>query len=729
MYCPECKQDFPGKFCPECGTKLIEVSSQNDINLNLSDNTAVLGGLNVTRNDSHNTTNFDQRIINTSNIINNNITKSNAQLHQETVQQFLEYCRQTFSGGLLDEEGRISLETERIRLGIEEAEAARLIEQARKSSGSRITTLGVRDAMILANVNTYIEKNNIKVLDGLILGLSALADNYNVDEVLCKYNMLLAALHPDKLIGEYEENFADEYWQTYWVVLAYMKCANFEKAEETIVKLGCFSQYPETNSLLLTAVSTYSAFGAEFAKGFVDAIVPELCSPLLHPFIKALFIQMSPGRSNEVAVDKEQCRFYSEYIVSLETPEAKETRRRAEEETCRKAEEERKRKAEEETRRKAEEERKRKAEEETRRRAEEERKRRAEEETRRKAEEERKRKAEEEARRRAEEERKRNAEEETRRKAEEERKRRAEEETRRKAEEERKRKAEEEARHRAEEERKRKAEEETRRRAEEERKRRAEEEAEKKRVRNSFETKTFNVNGVEFKMVAVEGGTFNMGCKRNVLLKLFNVDTSEFPIHSVTLSDYYIGETEVTQELWEAVMGSNPSHFKGDKNPVEMVSYNDCELFIYKLNTLLAAQLPAGRKFRLPSVAQWEFAARQGIAGRYLNYKYSGSDDIDKVAVYRGNSGKRTYPVKSKEPNLLGLYDMSGNVWEWCSDWFGDRYYSSSPQANPMGPSSGSYRVRRGGGWSCFALACRVTNRGNAAPSDRENDTGLRLAL
>ena len=630
MYCPECKQDFPGKFCPECGTKLIEVSSQNDINLNLSDNTAVLGGVNVTRNDSHNTTNFDQRIINTSNIINN-ITKSNAQLHQETVQQFLEYCRQTFSGGLLDEEGRISLETERIRLGIEEAEATRLIEQARKSSGGRITTLGVRDAIILANVNTYIEKNNIKVLDGLILGLSALADNYNVDEVLCKYNMLLAALHPDKLIGEYEENFADEYWQTYWVVLAYMKCANFEKAEETIVKLGCFSQYPETNSLLLTAVSTYSAFGAEFAKGFVDAIVPELCSPLLHPFIKALFIQMSPGRSNEVAVDKEKCRFYSEYIVSLETPEAKETRRRAEEETRRKAEEERKRRAEEETRR------------------------------------------------------------------------------------------------RTEEERKRKAEEETRRKAEEERKRRAEEEAEKKRVRNRFETKTFNVNGVEFKMVAIEGYKFDMGCKRNVLLKLFNVDTSEFPIHSVTLSDYYIGETQVTQELWQAVMGSNPSHFKGDKNPVEMVSYNDCELFISKLNTLLAAQLPAGRKFRLPSEAQWEFAARLGIAGRYIYDKYSGSDDIDKVAVYRGNSGKRTYPVKSKKPNLLGLYDMSGNVWEWCSDWCDN--YSSVPQTNPEGPSSGSYRVRRGGGWSSFALACRVTNRGNAAPSDRENDTGLRLAL
>ena len=640
MYCPECKQEFSGKFCPECGTKLIEVSSQNDINLNLSDNTAVLGGVNVTRNDSHNTTNFDQRIINTSNIINN-ITKSNAQLHQETVQQFLEYCRQTFSGSLLDEEGRISLETERIRLGIEEAEATRLIEQARKSSGSRITTLGVRDAMILANVNTYIEKNNIKVLDGLILGLSALADNYNVDEVLCKYNMLLAALHPDKLIGEYEENFADEYWQTYWVVLAYMKCANFEKAEETIVKLGCFSQYPETNSLLLTAVSTYSAFGAEFAKGFVDAIVPELCSPLLHPFIKALFLEMSPGRADEVAVDKEKCQFYSEYIISLETPEAKETHRRAEEE----------------------------------------------------------------------------------------RKRRAEEETCRKAEEERKRKAEEETRRKAEEERKCRAEEETRRKAEEDRKRRAEEEAEKKRVRNRFETKTFNVNGVEFKMVAIEGYTFNMGCKRNVLLKLFNVDTSEFPIHSVTLSDYYIGETQVTQELWQAVMGNNPSHFKGDKNPVEMVSYNDCELFIYKLNTLLVAQLPAGRKFCLPSEAQWEFAARLGIAGRYLNDKYSGSDDIDKVAVYRGNSGKRTYPVKSKEPNLLGLYDMSGNVWEWCSDWFGDRYYSSSPQANPLGPSSGSYRVRRGGGWSSFALACRVTNRGNAAPSDRENDTGLRLAL
>ncbi len=683
MYCPECKQEFSGKFCPECGTKLIEASSQNDINLNLSDNTAVLGGLNVTRNDSHNTTNFDQRIINTSNIINN-ITKSNAQLHQETVQQFLEYCRQTFSGGLLDEEGRISLETERIRLGIEEAEATRLIEQARKSSGSRITTLGVRDAMILANVNTYIEKNNIKVLDGLILGLSALADNYNVDEVLCKYNMLLAALHPDKLIGEYEENFADEYWQTYWVVLAYMKCANFEKAEETIVKLGCFSQYPETNSLLLTAVSTYSAFGAEFAKGFVDAIVPELCSPLLHPFIKALFLEMSPGRSNEVAVDKEKCQFYSEYIISLETPEAKETRRRAEEE--------RKRKAEEETRRRAEEERKRKTEEETRRKAEEERKRKTEEETRRKAEEERKRRAEEEIRRKAEEERKRKAEEEPRRKAEEERKRRAEEETRRKA--------------------------------EEERKRRAEEEAEKKRVRNSFETKTFNVNGVEFTMVAVEGGTFNMGCKHNVLFKLLNTIVKEGPVHSVTLSNYYIGETEVTQELWEAVMGSNPSHFKGDKNPVEMVSHNDCELFIYKLNTLLAAQLPAGRKFRLPTEAQWEFAARGGNKSK--GYKYSGSNNIDEVAWYEGNSGLKTHPVKQMQPNELGLYDMSGNVWEWCSDWCDN--YSSVPQINPEGPSSGSYRVVRGGSWLNDANGCRCAIRAYGTSCTRDR-TGFRLAL
>ena len=239
--------------------------------------------------------------------------------------------------------------------------------------------------------------------------------------------------------------------------------------------------------------------------------------------------------------------------------------------------------------------------------------------------------------------------------------------------------------------------------------------------RNAFETKIFNVNGIEFTMVPVEGGTFNMGSNDGY--------SDEKPVHSVTLSDYYIGETEVTQELWEAVMGSNPSDFKGDKNPVEMVSYNDCIDFINKLNTFLAGQLPDGRKFRLPTEAQWEFAARGGNKGKNNNNKYSGSNSIDDVAWYRDNSGGRTHPVKQKQPNELGLYDMTGNVWEWCSDWYGKDYYSQSPKNNPEGPSDGWRRVLRGGCRSSSAQGYRVAFRISCTPDDGGYYIGLRLAF
>ena len=239
-------------------------------------------------------------------------------------------------------------------------------------------------------------------------------------------------------------------------------------------------------------------------------------------------------------------------------------------------------------------------------------------------------------------------------------------------------------------------------------------------LRNAFVTKNFTVDNVSFTMVAVAGGTFNMGSNDG--------EGDEKPVHSVTLSDYYIGETEVTQALWQAVMGSNPSMFKGGNNPVEQVSYNDCIDFINKLNTLLAGQLPAGRKFRLPTEAQWEFAARGGNKGKNNNNKYSGSNSIDDVAWYRDNSGYRTHPVKQKQANELGLYDMSGNVVEWCYDWYGSDYYSSSPQTNPQGPSSGSRRVLRGACWDGYAQWCRVTNR-SSGPDYRGCTYGLRLAF
>ena len=228
---------------------------------------------------------------------------------------------------------------------------------------------------------------------------------------------------------------------------------------------------------------------------------------------------------------------------------------------------------------------------------------------------------------------------------------------------------------------------------------------------------TFTVNGVSFTMIAVEGGTFSMGATSEQGSDAYDYES---PVHSVTLSDYHIGETEVTQELWEAVMGSNPSYFSGyPQRPVEYVSWNDCQEFITKLNNL------TGKNFRLPTEAEWEYAARGG--NKSQGYKYSGSNTIDDVSWYTSNSSSWTHGVKTKQANELGIYDMSGNVWEWCQDWYGS--YSSGSQTNPTGPSSGSGRVVRGGGWGSSARDCRVSFRGSNFPESWFSTLGLRLIL
>ena len=273
---------------------------------------------------------------------------------------------------------------------------------------------------------------------------------------------------------------------------------------------------------------------------------------------------------------------------------------------------------------------------------------------------------------------------------------------------------------------------------------------------------TITANGVSFKMVRVQGGTFTMGATSE---QDSDVSDDEKPAHKVTLSDYYIGETEVTQALWKAVMGSNPSEFapaeadasrgsyddfvanakllnakkpgtvriptrnewnaamvttKGSlQKPVENVNWEDCQTFIKKLNQL------TGKKFRLPTEAEWEFAARGGVKSK--GYKYSGSNTLGTVAWFDDNAGRSTHDVKTKRPNELGLYDMTGNVWEWCSDWNGD--YSSSSQTNPRGASSGSHRVNRGGSWFNYARYCRVSYRNFNTPALRNYDLGLRLAF
>ena len=223
-------------------------------------------------------------------------------------------------------------------------------------------------------------------------------------------------------------------------------------------------------------------------------------------------------------------------------------------------------------------------------------------------------------------------------------------------------------------------------------------------------------NGISIDMVKVEAGTFMMGATSEMKDPYDN----EKPVHQVTLTnDYYMGMYEVPQALWEAVMGSNPSEYKGDNLPVEMVSWNDCQEFISKLNSL------TGRKFRLPTEAEWEYAARGGKKSR--GYQYSGNSNISDVAWYDGNSGSKPHPVGTKQANELGIYDMSGNVYEWCSDWYGS--YSSSSQTNPTGADSGSGRVVRGGSWYDFAWGCRLSYRGSITPFYRGNDLGLRLAL
>ena len=228
---------------------------------------------------------------------------------------------------------------------------------------------------------------------------------------------------------------------------------------------------------------------------------------------------------------------------------------------------------------------------------------------------------------------------------------------------------------------------------------------------------SFTVNGVSFDMVEVEGGTFTMGATAEQT----GVFGDEKPTHQVTLPSYYIGKTEVTQELWQAVMGSNPSNFTGKNLPVEKVSWDDCKTFIAKLNAL------TGKNFRLPTEAEWEFAARGGNKSR--GYKYCGSNTLSDVAWYVDNSDNKTHPVAAKAPNELGIYDMSGNVLEWCNDWYSSSYYTSESQTNPTGPDSGSSRVRRGGSWNYSENTCRVSYRGNNTPSFRYNYLGLRLCL
>ena len=205
-------------------------------------------------------------------------------------------------------------------------------------------------------------------------------------------------------------------------------------------------------------------------------------------------------------------------------------------------------------------------------------------------------------------------------------------------------------------------------------------------------------NPIEPEMIWVDSSTFIMGA---IAEQGNDCLYNEKPAHQVTVKDFMIGKYQITQAQWKSVLSKNPSHFKGDNLPVECVSWDDVQDFISKLNAL------KGRQYRLPTEAEWEFAARGG--NRSKGYKYSGGNNPDNVAWYYHNSKDKIHPVGKKSPNELGIYDMSGNVYEWCSDWCGD--YDSKPQTNPKGPTSGDCRISRGGCWLSGASYTRASLR------------------
>lgn len=225
---------------------------------------------------------------------------------------------------------------------------------------------------------------------------------------------------------------------------------------------------------------------------------------------------------------------------------------------------------------------------------------------------------------------------------------------------------------------------------------------------------TFTVDSVTFTMIGVEGGTFTMGATTEIL-EPYN---DELPTHEVTLSTFMMGETEVTQALWDAVMGYNPSQFLQPDLPVDNVSWEDCVDFIDELNNL------THRKFRLPTEAEWEYACRGGQKSHHT--PFSGSNMLDEVGWFKGNCEK-PQPVRQLAPNELGLYDMSGNVWEWCNDYYAP--YREDSSVNPQGPAEGNYHLCRGGCWSGGERGCSPTTRSRMKFGGRRNVVGFRLAL
>ena len=230
-------------------------------------------------------------------------------------------------------------------------------------------------------------------------------------------------------------------------------------------------------------------------------------------------------------------------------------------------------------------------------------------------------------------------------------------------------------------------------------------------------------NETFFDMILVEGGTFTMGSQEE---EAFN---REKPAHPVEIDDFYIGKFPVTQDVWMAIMDENPSYFIGKKRPVEMVSWDDANLFVSKINSVMGME--DGMEYRLPTEAEWEFAAIGGNMSE--GFEYAGGDDLDDLGWFEENSSGETKEVGLKEPNELGIYDMNGNIYEWCHDWYSRIYYqtchTSGIVRNPKGPKFGAGRVGRGGYWFSKSDVCKNRFRLNFEPDSKLLFLGFRLVL
>ena len=597
MYCLNCKKEIEGKYCPECGTKLIEKpTSAGGLNLKLGDANAVSGGVHLA--DSHAVHNEDKSVHNTSNVSNvtHNVTnvaaqKTELEILQDKTTIYLNECRRAYEDNVLEQAEVNALDECRMKLGLDQKTADAILDRVRKISerNARKTSLTPLAKTKLKILTANLKKNEVKALIDQIDSLEALVERFEHDELLRKYYLVLSALKPERCIELKESTKIDSYWKSYWSYIAYIKAGRIKEAEKILNSLDRFANYPDDNITILATAGALMKNKKAEAKEYLNTIVGDY-TPALQYFIDSIYLLLDPNLAKEMGANDNTCAFYHVNFFGQKDPKAK-----AAEEACLMKEAESKAKAEAERKAKAE--------------------------------------------------------------------------------------------------------------------------AERKVKENKPEKiKTFQIGNVLFKMILVEAGTFTMGATS----EMEDAWSEEKPTHQVTLTnDYYIGQTEVTQALWKAVMGRNPSYFKGNNKPVERVSWNDCKTFISKLNSL------TGLKFRLPTEAEWEFAARGGNNSNH--YQYSGSNDLDDVAWYDDNSGDTTHDVATKQPNELGIYDMSGNVWEWCSDRYDD--YSSSPQTNPTGPTSGSDRVYRGGSWRDFARRCRSSRRYSIAPGYRSDILGLRLVL